>query len=78
MRLSYKSGLAYIKMCPFTKDEWKLLPHVMMTSDKIWDPTVFDIDIDPNSASFLAVHPEQLHKLPSPDYNAVREYIRAN
>lgn len=76
--LFYKSGLAYLKMRPFTKAEWKTLPHVMMTSDQVWDPTVFDVNIDPNSASFLASHPEQLHKLPSPDYNTVGEYIKAN
>ena len=39
--LSYKNGLAYLKMRPFTKAEWKIMPHVMMTSDKLWDPTVF-------------------------------------
>ena len=76
--LSYKSGLAYLKMRTFTTNEWKTLPHVMMTSDKAWDPTVFDIDVDPNSVAFLASHPEQLHKLPTPDFNMVGDYIRAN
>ena len=78
--LSYKSGLAYLKMRPltFTTTKWKTLPHVMMTSDKIWDPTVFDVDVDPNSTEFLASHPEQLHKLPTPDFNMLGEYIRVN
>ena len=31
-----------------------------------------------NSVSFLASHPEQLHKLPSADFNAIGEYISAN
>ena len=74
--LSYKSGLAYLKMQPFTTTEWKTLPHVMMTSDKAWDPTVFDVDVDPTSTCFLASHPEQLHKLPTPDFNMLGEFIR--
>ena len=35
--LSFKSGLAYLKIRPFTKGEWKSLPHMMMTSDQAWD-----------------------------------------
>ena len=32
--LSIKSGLAYLKMRPFTTQEYESLPHVIMTSDK--------------------------------------------
>ena len=49
----------------------------MMTSDEIWDPTVYDVDIDPNSTAFLASNPEQLHKLPTPDFNMTGDYIIA-
>ena len=48
-----------------------------MTPDQVWEPTVFDVNADPNSTAFLASHPEQLHKLPQ-DYNAFGDYIRAN
>ena len=40
--LSIKSGLAYLKMRPFTTQEYESLPHVVMTSDKKWDPSIFD------------------------------------
>ena len=51
---------------------------MMMSSDKIWDPTILDVDVDPSSTAFLASNPEQLHKLPTPDFNMVGDYIRAN
>ena len=76
--LSIKQGLPYLRMRPFTQSEYDTLPHVIMTSDKVWDPSIFDNDVDPNDGSFLAANPEQLHLLPHDDYNVHGEYIRAH
>ena len=40
--LDIKNGLAYLKMQPFTDDEYKELPHVHLTSDNDWDPSCLD------------------------------------
>jgi hypothetical protein len=39
-------GLPYISMHPYTDDEWDQLPHVILTSDLDWDPTVLDHTLD--------------------------------
>ncbi len=36
------NGLPYLKMTPPTPDEFKTLPHVILTSPGDWDPTVAD------------------------------------
>ena len=35
-------GLPYLSIRPFTDREWNDLPHVVLTSDVEWDPTVYD------------------------------------
>ena len=42
MPLNIRSGLPYLPMRPYTDDEWETLPHVIMTSDVDWDPSVLD------------------------------------
>ena len=42
MPLNFLNGLAYMPMRPFTDNEWQSLPHVILTSDADWDPTVTD------------------------------------
>ncbi len=41
--IDYVNGLPRIKMCPNTGEEWKTLPHVVMTPPQEWDPK--DIDL---------------------------------
>ena len=36
------NGLPYLPMRPYTDHEWETLPHVVLTSDVDWDPTVLD------------------------------------
>ena len=38
-------GLPYLPMRPFTDEEWKNLPHVVMTSDTDWNPNILDSTI---------------------------------
>lgn len=73
--LSFNSGLAYLKMRKFTPEEYQNLPHVIMTSDKEWDPTIFDTDVDPNSMLSTTSLPQQLHMLPHADYDLQGEYV---
>jgi hypothetical protein len=40
--LNVRNGLAYLDIRPYTDDEWENLPHVVMTSDVDWDPSVLD------------------------------------
>ena len=44
--ISIISGLAYIKMRPYTDDEFEKLPHVVISSPNIWDPKVLDYTVD--------------------------------
>ena len=48
--IDIKRGLPYIKMRPFTDEEFDELPHVVWTSEDDWDPTSLDsvISDDPN------------------------------
>lgn len=40
--LNIQNGLPRFVLRPFTDDEWKTLPHVVMTSKAKWDPSVMD------------------------------------
>eukprot|EP00532_Pseudo-nitzschia_australis_P001585 CAMPEP_0168196100 /NCGR_PEP_ID=MMETSP0139_2-20121125/20298_1 /TAXON_ID=44445 /ORGANISM="Pseudo-nitzschia australis, Strain 10249 10 AB" /LENGTH=564 /DNA_ID=CAMNT_0008120177 /DNA_START=193 /DNA_END=1883 /DNA_ORIENTATION=+ len=75
--LSIRNGLPYLKLRPFTTKEYDTLPHVIITSDQKWNPTVFDNDIDPSSDQFTSENPPNLHLLPHDDYNILGEYMRA-
>jgi hypothetical protein len=40
--LSYRSGLLYMDMCPPTDEKLQQLPHIILTSDAVWDPSTLD------------------------------------
>ena len=40
--LSIQSGLARLPIRPYTDHEWETLPHVFLTSETEWDPSVLD------------------------------------
>jgi hypothetical protein len=42
--LRIKDGLAHLTICPYTDHEWDNLPHVILTSESEWDPSVLDHD----------------------------------
>ena len=37
-------------ICPYTDDEWKTLPHVILKSYDEWDPIILDYSIDDDYA----------------------------
>ncbi len=46
--LSYRSGLPYMDMRPPTDEELKQLPHIILTSDAVWDPACLDDEFSPD------------------------------
>ena len=48
-------GLAYVGLRSYTDAEWDTFPHVMSTSDALWDPTVLDHDMEADDQWFDAV-----------------------
>ena len=53
--LNIKSGLPYMSMRPYTDDDWDNLPHLILTSDADWDPSVLDNTIDDDEIWFDAM-----------------------
>eukprot|EP00536_Pseudo-nitzschia_multiseries_P012728 jgi/Psemu1/32968/gm1.32968_g len=52
-----------------TTDEYAMLPHVIMTSDKHWNPSVLATTINPKEEAFLQKYPPQLQQLPYSNYD---------
>ena len=50
--ISIRDGLPYVALHPFTDEEWDSLPHVILTGDADWDPSVLDLDLDENETWF--------------------------
>jgi hypothetical protein len=40
--LSIEDGLAYMQLRPYTDKEWGELPHVLLTSEREWNPSIMD------------------------------------
>jgi hypothetical protein len=74
--LSILNGLPYLHMRPYTEEEYKELPHVIMTSDMVWNPRTFDSVIDPYEAASKL--PQQKYMLPHRDYDLYGEYTISN
>ena len=69
--IDVRRGLPYIKMRPFTDEEFEELPHVVLTSEDDWDPTSLDsvISDDPN---WYEAEPSP--PLPDPMYDEFGEF----
>ena len=53
--LNIKNGLARLSMRPYTDQEWDTLPHVFLTSERNWDPSVLDHTITDDEQWYDAV-----------------------
>ena len=53
--MDIKNGLPYIKIRPFTDQEWDDLPHLVLTEDKFWDVTVLDHNLTESDQWFDAI-----------------------
>ncbi|KAG7345005.1 hypothetical protein IV203_032536 [Nitzschia inconspicua] len=60
--MSIRGGLTYIPMRTFTDKEFETLPHVIMTSDKEWDPSVLDREADVETKNGLTMSPPNRQK----------------
>ena len=60
--LNIRSGLPYMSIRPFTSKEWDDLPHVILTADVDWDPTIIDCELEDGEEWFDA-----MEDLPEPD-----------
>ncbi len=47
--LDIKNGLPYMKIHPYTDEEWDSLPHITMTGDNPWNPKCLDAEITSGS-----------------------------
>ena len=52
--LNFVNELAYMPIRPFTDREWDTLPHVVLTADIEWDPSVADCKFDTSENWFDA------------------------
>ena len=41
-----------MRLRPYTDHEWDNLPHVIMTSENTWDPSILDHDLDQDDEWF--------------------------
>jgi hypothetical protein len=55
--LAVRSGLAYLDIRPPTDEELETLPHIILTSDDVWDPSIMDYEHDA-SDDFAASFPD--------------------
>jgi hypothetical protein len=68
--LNIKDGLPRLELRPYTDKEWDQLPHVIMTAETDWDPSVIDHALDEDEHWFDAV--EALEE--NPTINVFDEY----
>jgi hypothetical protein len=53
--LNIRSGLPYVSIRPCTDMEWEELPHVILTSPKVWSPSLLNHDLDDGEEWFDAI-----------------------
>eukprot|EP00536_Pseudo-nitzschia_multiseries_P015565 jgi/Psemu1/43065/gm1.43065_g len=67
--LSICHGLPYLAMRKYTSEEFACLPHVVMTSDQHWDPSILDSAYTPQDDTFIQKYPPLATSLPYQDYD---------
>ena len=71
--LNIRSGLPYMSMRPYTDSEWENLPHVILTGDTDWDPSVIDCELEDGEEWFDAM--QDLPDIePDPLFDDVGDY----
>ena len=71
--LRFKQGLAYMPIRPYSNEEWKRLPHIVLTSDEDWDPSKMDQARDEDE--WLKNQPENPTSFNFRPYNHVGDYF---
>ncbi|HEY9709439.1 MAG TPA: hypothetical protein V6D48_14645, partial [Oculatellaceae cyanobacterium] len=71
--LNMRQGLPYMTIRPYTDKEWETLPHVILTADVDWDPSILDCEQEDNEEWYNAM--EDLPKLtPYPLFDEYGDY----
>jgi hypothetical protein len=52
--LNIRAALPYMKIRPYTDPEWDTLPHITLTGDNMWNPSILDNKIDDDDQWFDA------------------------
>jgi hypothetical protein len=71
--VSIQDGLTRLKIRPYTDQEFDTLPHVIMTSEFEWDPSVLDHEFKEDE-SWGNPHPIPSSSTDVGDYNIVLHY----
>eukprot|EP00934_Nitzschia_sp_Nitz4_P006215 Nitzschia sp. Nitz4//scaffold143_size57137//53597//57072//NITZ4_006523-RA/size57137-processed-gene-0.42-mRNA-1//1//CDS//3329536473//6205//frame0 len=71
--LTFHQGLPYLPCRPFSDDEWNRLPHVVFTSDAVWDPSTLDTSPPPPPSTVPPVVPIP-PALTHPDFDVYGRY----
>src|SRR5688572_9177320 len=53
--LNIRQGLPFMTIRPYTDAEWEQLPHVILTADTDWDPSILDCEQEDNEEWFNAM-----------------------
>jgi hypothetical protein len=53
--INIQSGLPYVSQRPYTDSEWDTLPHVVLTADQEWHPSVLDNDLEDDEDWYDAI-----------------------
>ena len=53
--LNIRSGLPYLSIRPYTNKEWEDLPHVILTADVDWYPSILDCELEDGEEWFDAM-----------------------
>jgi Reverse transcriptase (RNA-dependent DNA polymerase) len=53
--LCIKAGLARMNIRPYTDEEWDSYPHVFLTSESEWNPSIMDHDLEEDEQWFDAI-----------------------
>ena len=73
MPLNFRQGLPYLSIRPYTDKEWDELPHVVLTADTDWNPSILDNEIEEDEDWFNAM--EDLPDLsPDPFFDDYGDY----
>src|SRR5687768_3611797 len=71
--LNIRQGLPFMTIRPYTDAEWEQLPHVILTADTDWDPSILDCEQEDNEEWFNAM--EEIPTLtPDPMFDEYGDY----
>ena len=73
--MNVRNGLPYISLRPPTDSELESLPHVIMTSDVDWDPSVLDYELT-DDPEWRDIVPSYDSINPNTDFDEVGDYRR--